>query len=94
MGVKIELYEGENINSAIFRFNAKLEKETARRWYKKRFGYYEKPSALKRKRKKHVYLAKRLLVLTQVGTYRANLQLKISQKELYSRTGPTNAAGR
>ncbi|MBZ0282961.1 MAG: 30S ribosomal protein S21 [Anaerolineae bacterium] len=42
----------ENFDSALRRFNRKVRHNTKRPWYKRRYGYYEKPSALKRKRRK------------------------------------------
>ncbi len=80
MTVKIEVNTGETIEVALRKFNKKVKNETDRRWYKRRFGYYEKPSILKRKAKK----------IIQSGGI---LWLKIGFKEQFSRNG-NSAAGR
>ncbi|MBI1928012.1 30S ribosomal protein S21 [Candidatus Poribacteria bacterium] len=82
MSVKIKVREGESIESALYRFGIEVQREYGRRWCKRRFGYYEKPSALRRKQKKMAWLGY------------DHLWLHIGLKELFSRTGPTNAAGR
>lgn len=85
MSVKIEVGDDESIDSALKRFNQAVKRDLGRPWCKRRYGYYEKPSELKRKRKK----MRRL----RSGS-RGNLYLKIGLKELFSLTGPTNSAGR
>lgn len=94
MSIKIEVQENENIESALRRFRRKSRCEYGKRWTKKRYGYYEKPSQLKRKRKKMASLW-----LTRVGLYagrdnRCSLHLYIGLKELFDRTGANNAAGK
>ena len=84
MTVKIEVNVGETIEVALRKFNKKVKNETDRRWYKRRFGYYEKPSILKRKAKKMKKLS-----IQSGGT----LWLKIGFKEQFSRNG-NSAAGR
>ena len=84
MTVKIEVNTGETIEVALRKFNKKVKNETDGRWYKRRFGYYEKPSILKRKAKKMKKLA-----IQSGGT----LWLKIGFKEQFSRNG-NSAAGR
>jgi ribosomal protein S21 len=96
MGIEIKLRENEDIESAIKRLNDKVFRENGKRWYKRRYGYYEKPSILKRKRNKHVKIL-RPSVASQMaicGMVITGLQLKIGIKEQYKRTGPNNAAGR
>jgi len=85
MTSEIKVREGENIESAISRFRKAVQNEYGRRWYKRRLGYYEKPSVLRRKKKK---MAK---IQSGRGVY---LLLCIDQQALFSRTGPTSAAGR
>ena len=84
MAVTVTVEEGESIDLAIRKLSKKVKNELDRRWYKRRFGYYEKPSALKRKRKKMSKLA-----ITSGGT----LWLKIGLPEQFSRNG-NSAVGR
>jgi ribosomal protein S21 len=85
MSIKVEVRDDESIDSALRRFNELVQGEVSRTWCKRRYGYYEKPSELRRKRKKMAWL--------RSGS-QGNLLLRIGLKELYSRTGPKNAAGR
>ena len=85
MSIKVELRDDESIDSALKRFNKLVKNELSRPWCKRRYGYYEKPSELRRKRKKMAWLR---------SGRRGNLLLHIGLNELYSRTGPKNAAGR
>jgi ribosomal protein S21 len=85
MSINVEVSEGESFEDALKRFNQLVRLEQSRPWHKRRYGYYEKPSELKRKRKKMRWLR---------STSRGNLQLHIGLKELYSRTGAKNSAGR
>lgn len=84
MTVKVDVEDGEPIEVALRKLNKKLKHETGRRWYKRRFGYYEKPSILKRKAKKMKELS-----IKSSGT----LWLKIGFKEQFSKNG-NSAAGR
>jgi ribosomal protein S21 len=96
MGIEIKLRENEDIESAVKRLNDKVFREKGKRWYKRRYGYYEKPSVLKRKRNKHIDIVKPS-VASQIAIYGrviTGLQLKIGIKEQFKRTGPNNAAGR
>jgi len=52
MTVTVKVEAGESIELALRKLKKKVKHETDRRWYKRRFGYYEKPSILKRKAKK------------------------------------------
>jgi ribosomal protein S21 len=84
MTVKVYMDAGEPIEEALRKFNKKVKHETGRRWYKRRFGYYEKPSMLKRKSKKMKELS-----IQSGGT----LWLKIGLKAQFSTHGNV-AAGR
>ena len=84
MTVKVKVEDGDSIDLALRKLNRKVKSETDRRWHKRRYGYYEKPSALKRKSKKMKALA-----IQSGGT----LWLKIGLKEQFSRNGGS-AAGR
>lgn len=84
MTVKVNVEAGEPIEVALRKLNKKVKHETDRRWHKRRFGYYEKPSILKRKAKKMKELS------IQSG---GSLWLKIGLKEQFSKNG-NSAAGR
>ena len=84
MAVTITVEDGESIDLALRKLSKKIKSEMDRRWYKRRFGYYEKPSVLKRKSKKMSKLA-----IASEGT----LWLKIGLQEQFSRNG-TSAVGR
>lgn len=96
MGVEIKLRENENIESAIRRLNERIYQENRKRWYKRRYGYYETPSILKRKRNKHLKIFRKSVAsqMAMCGRVTTGLQLKIGMKEQRRRTGPNNAAGR
>ena len=83
MVIKVIVGEDENIDTAIHRLRDKQQYEY-KRWTKKRYGYYEKPSELKRKRRK----------MAKLCSGKRRLHLFIGLKELLSRNGPNNSAGR
>lgn len=83
MTISIVAEDGEPIEVVLRKLKKKVKHETDRRWYKRRFGYYEKPSILKRKAKKMKELS------IQSG---GNLWLKIGLKEQFSKSG-NSAAG-
>ena len=84
MTVTVKIESGESIDLALRKLSKKVKSEMDRRWHKRRFGYYEKPSTLKRKSQKMKKLA------IQSG---GALWLKIGLKEQISRNGGS-AAGR
>lgn len=84
MTVSVTLEEGECIDRALRQLARKVENELGRRWHKRRYGYYEKPSVLKRKSRKMEKLA-----IQSGGT----LWLRIGLKAQFSRNG-NRAAGR
>jgi len=89
MGIKIHVHDNESIDIALARLRQK-ELYEYKRWTKKRYGYYEKPSVLKRKRKKMA----RLWSKGHPESHSMNtLHLYIGLKALFARTGPNNAAG-
>ena len=85
MSIKVDVRDDESIDSALKRFNQLVKGEHSRTWCKRRYGYYEKPSELRRKQRKMARLR---------SGCRGNLFLRIGLKELYSQTGPKNSAGR
>lgn len=95
---RVHVSDNDNISSAIFKLRRAVEAKFDSRWYKRRFGYFEKPSALERKRKKMKKLVtqssqtrRRLPGFEDTG---CGLWLEIGQRERYNRSGPSNAAGR
>ncbi len=85
MSPRIEARADEDVSEMVARFNQRVRHEYQRPWTKRRYGYYEKPSALRRKRTKMRKLQTR-------GAGR--LYLSIDLETQFRRTGPTNAAGR
>lgn len=84
MPFRVDVRDDESIDQALERFNQIAKREFSRPWCKRRYGYYEKPSELRRKQKK----------MTRLNSGRGKLLLHIGLKELHCRTGPTNAAGK
>lgn len=85
MTVTVEVREDEDLTQALDRFTQLVQHEYRRPWTKRRFGYFEKPSALRRKARKM-----RKLQAQTAG----HLGLRINLEPQWRRTGPTNAAGR
>ncbi|WP_066801982.1 hypothetical protein [Moraxella oblonga] len=79
----VYLDDTQNLDQAFDELNEKLYRQTATRWYKRRYGFYEKPSLLNAKRKKMQLLS---------GGQRQTLWLKIEQPLQFARTGK-NAVG-
>ncbi|RZG84405.1 hypothetical protein [Acinetobacter venetianus] len=52
MSITVYLQVDQDIDQALYFLNQKHYHLQATRWYKKRYGYFEKPSLLKHKRKK------------------------------------------
>ncbi|MES2820228.1 MAG: 30S ribosomal protein S21 [Pseudomonadota bacterium] len=84
MTVRVTINEDESIDLALRKLSRKVKNEMDSRWHKRRFGYFEKPSVLKRKNQKMIKLA------IQSGE---TLWLKIGLREQFSRNGHS-AAGR
>ena len=85
MTITVEVRAGEDLRQALARFTQVADREFRRPWTKRRYGYYETPSALGRKRRK----MRKLQAQTGGG-----LMLRIDLATQFRRTGPTNAAGR
>ena len=85
MPMRIEVREGEDLTQALDRFTQLVQREYQRPWTKRRFGYFEQPSALRRKQRKM-----RKLQAHTAG----RLGLRIALDAQWRRTGLTNAAGR
>lgn len=52
MPVRVEVRESEDIASALIRLRKKAFLTNRRAWAKRRLGYYEKPSVVRRKRRR------------------------------------------
>lgn len=92
MGLKIRIQDNENIDAALTRFRRKEQYEY-KRWTKKRYGYYEKPSILKRRRKKMAKIWA-FIINAHIGyDAKSSLHLYIGLRELFARIGPNNSAG-
>lgn len=86
MSLRVEARIGEDFADTLDRFSHLVQREYGRPWSKRRYGYYEPPSALRRKQAKMRWLRLRLRS--------SNLWLRIDLADQLRRTGPTNAAGR
>lgn len=84
MSLRVEPQIGEDLADTLDRFSQLVQHEYERPWTKRRYGYYEPPSALRRKRAKMRRLQGRT----------GGLWLRIDIATQLRRTGPTNAAGR
>ncbi len=85
MPARVVVAEGEALSKALRRFSQLVRKIYGRPWTKRRFGYFEKPSILGRKRKRMDWRQR------QAG---GGLKLHIGLPEQFRRTGPSNALGR
>ncbi len=78
----MEVGEGQDINQALLELRKLVKQEYGRPWHKRRYGYYESPSVLRRKCKK----------MKQRQT--SSPSFYVGQQELLARTGPDMAVGR
>ena len=98
MGTKVTVQDGESIERALFRLKVAQAYEY-KRWTKKRYGFYEKSSELRRKAKKMAKIWS-LLETTDRTMRRESrpaknrIHLFIGLSQLFARSGPTNEAGR
>lgn len=82
MGNKIEVREGETLQSAIQRLRRQVGNKFSRSWYKTRVGYYEKPSIRKRRQESTAARSKRSC------TEKLPLKMKMGLTWLYQRKRP------
>lgn len=95
MSITVYLQDDQDIDQALHLLNQKHYYLEATRWYKKRYGYFEKPSVLKRKRKKmklNLSQRNRALYYCYHEHPQHTLWLKIKREQQFSRTGK-NAMG-
>ncbi len=85
----------ESIDHALLRLKVS-EAYEFKRWSKKRYGYFEKPSVLRRKARKMARIWRTMEQNSRpgVGNCKNRLHLFIGLQELFARTGPSNQAGR
>ena len=85
MPITITVRAGEDLAEALGRFQQLVAQEYGRPWTKRRYWYYEPPSALRRKQRKMRQLR---------AQRRGGLWLRIGLAAQWRRTGPPYAAGR
>ena len=79
VSVRVVLREGESARVALARLDILVKRVDGRPAHKRRFGYYEKKSELRRKRVKK-------------NSFRSGMRLNVyPHSALYARTGPKNA---
>lgn len=83
MSLRVEPRITEDFTDTLDRFSQLVQREHERPWHKRRYGYYEPPSALRRKRSK----------MRELRLHSDSLKLHIDLAAQLRRTGPTNAAG-
>lgn len=81
MAVRVEVRDGEDVSLAVARFRRMVDREYRRPWVKRRRGYHEKPTTLRRKRDKLWWRTSRF----QGG---GTLHLYLGLKEQFQREGP------
>ena len=84
--IKIVPHKGEDFERTIKRFNKAVRKEYDRAWHKRRYGYYEKPSVLRRKRMK-IKWRNNMRFRRGVSSTRFYMNLETQ----WRREGPSNA---
>ncbi len=95
---KVIINDEQSIEQALQELRKKVYYEKSSRWYKRRYGYYEKPSVLKRKRRKMKRIVSQRdqqfdYVNECLFATRQNLWLKIGLQEQFARCGK-NAVGK
>ncbi|HTE18304.1 MAG TPA: 30S ribosomal protein S21 [Armatimonadota bacterium] len=98
MGAYVVVREGEDLDSALTRFAGHCRRDQARPWTKRRYGYYESPSALRRKRKRWQEMKARARgrKIGRMGGWKSYpvSGSKIGLPAQFSRTGPTISVGK
>lgn len=95
VGRKVVVEDGESIERALLRLR-RTQVYEFKRWTKHRYGYFEKPSALRRKARKMAriwQLRERYRPRTSSSRCDYQPHLFIGLEELFARNGPTNKAG-
>ena len=77
--IRVSIRDGESVAAAVARLTRLVRRVNGRPSHKRRFGYYEKPSELRRKRAKK-------------ESVRPGYPLSVHpHAELFARTGPSNS---
>ena len=87
--VKIIARQEETFEQTLSRFSRSVSKAYSRPWHKRRYGYYEKPSALRRKQNRTREHNRRSHAHGGSG-----VRLPIPLDAQFRREGPSNAKGR
>jgi ribosomal protein S21 len=85
MPIHVEVHAAESFADTLERFNQLVRREYERPWTKRRYGYYEPRSVVRRKRAK----MRRLQARSGGG-----LRLCVPIETQLRRSGPSNTAGR
>jgi ribosomal protein S21 len=75
MAVRIELQEDEPLDRAISRFKKSVQQKYRRNWVKRRYGYFENPSTLRRRRASIDRITRRRSG-TGMGAFRRNVHFR------------------
>jgi ribosomal protein S21 len=86
--VKVVVRENESPEQTLNRFNRLVSKAYARPWHKRRYGYHEKPSTLKRKQNRTRRHNRRSYARGGTG-----VRLRINLEAQFKREGNSNAMG-
>jgi len=88
--VRVVPREDEDFEKTLDRFRHAVHKAYERPWHKRRYGYYEKPSTLRRKQNR----TKQATILIAAHRGSTNLRLCINLEDQFRREGPSNSMGR
>jgi ribosomal protein S21 len=86
--VNVIAHDDENFDEMLGRFHDLVHKTYSRPWHKRRYGYYEKPSVLRRKQNRTKAHNRRSYAHGGKG-----VRLPISLDSQFRRNGPSNAMG-
>jgi ribosomal protein S21 len=82
--VRVVIGDGEGLSQALQRLARLVQKVYGRPWTKRRFGYFEKPSVLRRKRERMSWRQRQV---------NGSLKLHVSLAAQLRRSGLSNALG-
>ncbi|NDJ75009.1 MAG: 30S ribosomal protein S21 [Chloroflexi bacterium] len=87
--VRVVPRDDESFEQTLARFNRSVRRGYARPWHKRRYGYYEKPSTLRRKQNRT-----RRRNVRSYAHGGSGVGLRIGLEKQFRRDGPSNAMGR
>ncbi|MBK9745971.1 MAG: 30S ribosomal protein S21 [Chloroflexi bacterium] len=88
--VTVKAHDDESFEQLLKRFNRAVSKTYSRPWHKRRYGYYEKPSTLRRKQNRTRAQNRRRHFMH----WAQGIRLLIPLETQWRREGPSNAKGR